>query len=118
MHGSIINVSSNINETQSILSRLPYDDLTIGILLKHLLEYKSSYMSQNVCPNYIMLILKDLLKTPLCKDLNVTVSRDWKGLFNMHIQLQNKNVEASNTTYALDISYSSDVSTESDSNEA
>jgi hypothetical protein len=28
------------------------------------------------------------------------------------------NVEASNTTYALDISYSSDVSTESDSNEA
>ena len=49
IHGSMINVSSNINKTQSILSR-------------------------NVCPNYIMLILKDLLKTPLCMELNVTVS--------------------------------------------
>lgn len=74
IHGSMINVSSNINKTQSILLQLPCDDLTIGILLKYFLEYKSSYMSRNVCLNYIMLILKDLLKTPLCMELNVTVS--------------------------------------------
>lgn len=36
----------------------------------------------------------------------------------MHIQLQNKNVEASNTTSTLEISYSSYVSIESNSNEA
>jgi hypothetical protein len=118
IHGSIINVPSNINETQSILPRLPHDDLTIGILLKRRLEYKSPYMCGNVRPNYIILALNDLLKTPLYINSNVTVRRDWKGLFNMHIQSQTKNVEVLNTTSALDISYSSDASIESNSDEA
>jgi hypothetical protein len=97
---------------------LPHDDLTIGILLKRRLEYKSPYMCGNVRPNYIILALNDLLKTPLYINSNVTVRRDWKGLFNMHIQSQTKNVEVLNTTSALDISYSSDASIESNSDEA
>ena len=65
MHGSIINVLSNINEIQSILLQLPHDDLTIGKFFKRPFEYKSPYMSRNVYPHYIMLSLNALLKTPL-----------------------------------------------------
>jgi hypothetical protein len=32
--GSIINVPTNVNFTQSILPHLPYDETTIGLLLK------------------------------------------------------------------------------------
>jgi len=31
MHGSIINVLTNMNETQTILPCLPHDDATIGV---------------------------------------------------------------------------------------
>ena len=48
LHGSIINVSANIDQTQSLLPRLPEDESTIGILLKRRLEYTSPYMSRNI----------------------------------------------------------------------
>jgi len=31
MHGNVINVLANMNETQSILQRLPHDDAIIGV---------------------------------------------------------------------------------------
>ena len=48
LHGSIINVPTNIDQIQSLLPRLPKDELTIGMLLKRRLEYKSPYISGNV----------------------------------------------------------------------
>jgi hypothetical protein len=75
-------------------------------------------MFGNVRPNYIMLAVKDLLKTPLYKDLNVTIRQDWTGLFNMLVQSQTKNVEVSNTTSALDIYIFFNASIESHSDEA
>jgi hypothetical protein len=54
MHGSVINVLVNVNETQLILSRLPHDDATIGVFLKRCLEYKSPYMSRNVFQNMVL----------------------------------------------------------------
>jgi hypothetical protein len=45
LHGSIINIPANIDQTQSLLPRLPEDGTTIGILLKQRLEYRSPYMS-------------------------------------------------------------------------
>ena len=48
LHGSIINVHANIDQTQSLLPRLSEDESTIGILLKRHLEYKSPYMSGNI----------------------------------------------------------------------
>ena len=42
LHGGIINVPANIDQTQSLLPRLPEDESTIGILLKRRLEYKIS----------------------------------------------------------------------------
>jgi len=34
MHGSVINVPANVDQTQSILSHLPHDGVTIYVLFK------------------------------------------------------------------------------------
>jgi hypothetical protein len=73
MHGSVINVPANVDQTQSILPRLPHGGATIGVFLKWCLEYKSLYMSNNVHPNMVIVILQDLIETSLYKDLNVTI---------------------------------------------
>jgi hypothetical protein len=73
MHGSVIDVPTNVDQIQSILSHLPYDGAIVGVLLKRLFEYKSLYMSRNVCPNMVMVALRNLIETPLYKDLNVSI---------------------------------------------
>jgi hypothetical protein len=44
IRGSIINVPTNVNITQSILPCMPNDETTIGIILKHRLEYDTLYL--------------------------------------------------------------------------
>jgi hypothetical protein len=61
--GNIINVPTNIYFTQSILLHLPQDETTIGLSLKRQMEYKSPYLTSNVCSNLIMTILHDLFNT-------------------------------------------------------
>jgi hypothetical protein len=73
LYGSIINVPTNIDQTQSLLPCLAEDGTTIGILLKRRLEYRSPYMSGNIRPNIIMIALKDLIKTPLYKECNIVI---------------------------------------------
>ena len=48
LYGSIINVLANIDQTQSLLPRLPEDESMIRILLNCCLEYKSPYMFGNI----------------------------------------------------------------------
>jgi hypothetical protein len=52
---------------------------------KRFLEYKSPYMSKNVCPNMVMIILQDLIETRLYKYLNVTIHHQWRSLFSLHL---------------------------------
>jgi hypothetical protein len=73
LHGSIINVPANIDQTQSLQPRLLEDGTTIRILLKRRLEYRSPYMSGNIRPNIIMIALKDSIKTPLYKECNIVI---------------------------------------------
>jgi len=47
-------------------------------------------MSGNVCPNLIMLALKDLISTTLYSNLNVTIHPQWNNLFSMHTTLSNQ----------------------------
>jgi len=54
MHDNVINVPTNLGQTQSILSCLPHDGATIGVLLKRHLEYKLPHMLENVCLNMVM----------------------------------------------------------------
>jgi hypothetical protein len=88
MHIIIINVLANVNKIQPILPRLPHDGVLISVFLKRHLEYKSSYMSINVCPNMVMVVLQDLIETPLYKDLNVTIHHQWASLFALHTNLE------------------------------
>jgi hypothetical protein len=45
-------------------------------------------MSKNVCPNMVMVVLQDLIETPLYKDLNVTIHHQWESLFALHMNLE------------------------------
>jgi hypothetical protein len=65
MHGNVIHVPINVDQTQSILPHLSNDGVTISVFFKWCLEYKSLYMSRNVHPNMVMIFLQDLIETPL-----------------------------------------------------
>ncbi len=73
MHGNVINVSANMNQTQLILAHVSHVNVTICVFLKWHLEYKLPYMLRYVCPNMVMVGLQDIIETPLYKDLNVTI---------------------------------------------
>jgi hypothetical protein len=65
MHGNVINVLTNVNQIQLILPHLPHDGAIIGVFFKRRLEYKSFYMSINVHPNMVMIILQNLIEISL-----------------------------------------------------
>jgi hypothetical protein len=67
MHGSIVNVPTNLNIMQNILPRMPYDDSLIVIFFKGKLKYKSIYMSSYIHLNIVMKILQEHYQTPLYK---------------------------------------------------
>ncbi len=90
MHGSVINVPANVDQTQSILSHLPHDGVTIYVLFKWHFEYKSPYMPRNVYPNIVMGALQDLIETPLYKYLNVSIHHQWVSLFTLHINWESQ----------------------------
>jgi hypothetical protein len=84
-------VPTNIDQIQSLLPCLPEDGTTTRILFKRCLEYKSPYMSGNIRSNITMMPLKDLIKTPLCKECNIFIHPQWNSLFALHMQ-SNSNV--------------------------
>jgi hypothetical protein len=96
-------VPANIDQTQSLLPRLPEDGTTIGVLLKRRLEYRSPYMSGNIRPNITMIALKDLMTTPLYKECNVVIRPQWNSLFALHMQ------SSSNLDINMDIEDNSNV---------
>jgi hypothetical protein len=73
IRGSIINVLANVNITQSILPCMLNDEATIGVILKHRLEYKSPYLSRNIQSNQVMVALRNLVKTPLYINAKLSV---------------------------------------------
>ncbi len=63
--GSLINVPTNVNRALSILPHMLNDEATIVLISKRKLEYKSPYLLGNIQPNQVMVVLRDLVKTPL-----------------------------------------------------
>jgi hypothetical protein len=57
MHGNVINVPINVDQTQSILPHLAHDGVIISVFFKLCFEYKSLYMSGNVHSNMVMIVL-------------------------------------------------------------
>ncbi len=73
MHGSIVNVLTNLNLVQTILFQLPCDDCSIAILLKAKSQYKSIYMLAYVHLNMMMKTLQELCQTPLYKIVKFSI---------------------------------------------
>jgi hypothetical protein len=90
MCGSIINVPANVNRTQSILPRMLNDEITIAFIWKHILEYKSPYLSGNIQPNQVMVALKDLVKIPLYINAEMSIRPMWEDMFNITKSQQSK----------------------------
>jgi hypothetical protein len=55
------------------------------VFFKQRFEYKSLYISRNVHPNMVMIVLQNLITTPLYKDLNVTIHHQWASFFTLHM---------------------------------
>jgi hypothetical protein len=91
IHGSIINVPTNVNRTQFILPHMLNDEATIGLILKHKLEYKSPYLSRNIRLNQVMLALRDLVTTPLYINAKISIKLMWEDMFNIAKIQQSKN---------------------------
>jgi hypothetical protein len=47
-------------------------------------------MSTNVCPNMLMVASRDLIKTSLYKNLNVTIHHQWASLFILNMNLESQ----------------------------
>jgi hypothetical protein len=47
-------------------------------------------MLGDVCPNMVMVILRDLIETPLYKNLNVTIHHQWASFFTLHMNLESQ----------------------------
>jgi hypothetical protein len=45
-------------------------------------------MLGNVCPNMVMDVLQNLIKTPLYKYLNIAIHHQWANLFALHMNLE------------------------------
>jgi hypothetical protein len=103
LHGSIVNVSANIDQTHSLLPYLPKDGTTIGILLKQCLEYETPYIWGNIQSNITMIALKDLIKTFANKECNIYIPPPWNSLRALNMQ------SWTNLDVDMDIEYNSNV---------
>jgi hypothetical protein len=70
---------------------MPNDEVTISIMLKRRLKYKSLYLLGNIRPNQVMLTLRTLMKTPLYIDAKFSMCPMWEDMFNIvkHQQIKN-----------------------------
>ncbi len=74
-----MNVSPNVNFTQSILPCLAQDEATIDLSLKIQIEQKSPNLIGNVHPNLIMTTLHDFLNTPFYGEVDQKITLQING---------------------------------------
>jgi hypothetical protein len=56
-------------------------------------------MLGNVCPNIVMIILRDLIGTSLYKNLNVIAHHQWASLFTLHMDLEFQNFNYNDASF-------------------
>jgi hypothetical protein len=71
MHGNIVNVPTNVNLLQNVLSQMLNDDYSITIFFK--LQYISIYILGYVFLNTIMKTLNQLFETILYVETKVSI---------------------------------------------
>jgi len=88
MHGSVINVLTNVDQLQSIISQFTTWWCNNRCCFEWCFEYESFYMSINVRSNMVMVTLWNLIETPIYKYLNVNIHHQWASLFVLHTNLK------------------------------
>jgi hypothetical protein len=91
MHGSIVNVPTNLNLVQIVLFWLSCDDCSITIFLKRKSKYKSIYMLGYVHPNMMMKTLQELCQTPMYKIAKFSIRWNWQN--SMELANVNESVD-------------------------
>jgi len=51
------------------------------------MEYESPYLTSDVCSNFIMLALHDLLNTPLYENFEIIIHPHWLDMFTLSMQI-------------------------------
>jgi hypothetical protein len=79
LHGSVINIPTNLNAVQLVLPWKPSADYIIAFFIFKKLKYKSTCMSSYVPPNIMIEMLEEVCKTPsLYINANVSIQRNWQ----------------------------------------
>ncbi len=73
-----MNVPTNLNLLQNVLLCMPYDDLSIVMLLKRKLEF--IYMIGYVHPNILIKVVLQLCQTPLNISAKISIRSNWEDL--------------------------------------
>ena len=89
LKGSIVNVHSEINEMIKILPRKFNEMSVIQIKLKRHIEHKSDYMYETIKPSNVYRALEYLLNTPLYKQNNITVNKNFLKSFDHNVDTVN-----------------------------
>ena len=78
LKGSVVNVPTEIEPTIRALPRLQNDSETIPIKLKRMKEFKSSVVTENVRPVFVLNALKSLASTSqFYKDAKISIDENW-----------------------------------------
>ena len=86
IHGNIVNVPADVNDTVRMLPRLHSQSSTIKINLKRKLQYKSSALSLNVRPYKVVEAAKWLINnSKLYRDEGVQLDREWISKYNVEM---------------------------------
>lgn len=57
----------NLDKIQTTLPRNINETMTLPIMIQRKMEYKNAYLSGNIQPNHVMLVLSDLCNTSFYK---------------------------------------------------
>ncbi len=93
-----MNVLTNLNLVQNVFMCVPYDDLSIVMLMKKKLEYKYIYMIGYVHFNIVMKTLQQLCQTPLYISAKVSIKPNCEDFIEFvnaskNIDFEKKNIE-------------------------
>jgi len=79
LHGSVINIPTNLNVVQLVLPWMPSADYIIASSSFLKLKYKSTCMSSYVPPNIMIKMLEEVCKTSsLYINANVSIQQNWQ----------------------------------------
>jgi len=107
LHGNIVNVPMDVQETLKKLPRAINENQTCLIKWKRMMKYKNAYLCEYLRSFKVMQAFEYLQTTELYKENNITLSEDWKNIdqdsdlipFEPHDKLGENDSDSSDTEF-------------------